>query len=168
MSDILFSQKTISHAIARLATQLNLAYHDKDLIIICVLNGAFMFFSDLVKQISIPHRIDFVKISSYGNDQKPGKIEWILKPTLDVKGQDIVVVDDIIDTGNTAKFITSNLRLHNANSVTVCALLSKMENRKWSIFAPCIGFDVQHDPFVFGYGLDLDGRERNLVNIYAK
>lgn len=109
-----------------------------------------------------------MKVFSYGNDEKPGDIDWILKPTLDVTGSDIIIVDDIINTGATAKFISTSLRLHDCNNVSVCALLSKMKNRKYSVFAPYLGFEVDNDPFLFGYGLELKGRERNRINIYAQ
>lgn len=166
-SKIIVHQSMINDAIERLAIDINKRFVDKDPILLCVLDGAFMFFSDLVRRLTIQHQVDFVKVSSYGDKEKPDILNWLLEPSLDVKDRTIIVVDDIIDTGRTAKFIESKLMLNDAKQVWICVLLSKIANRKESVFAPLVGMCIG-DHFVYGYGLDLEGRERHLVNIYAK
>jgi hypoxanthine phosphoribosyltransferase len=167
MSKIIAHKDMIMDAVERLALEINKRFVDKDPVLLCVLNGGFMFFSDLVRRLTIKHQVDFVKVSSYGQVERPGSINWLLKPSLDVKGRYVIIVDDILDTGQTAKFIESNLRMNGAKCIWTCVLLSKMANRKVSVFCPLVGMDID-DHFVYGYGLDLEGRERHLTNIYAK
>ena len=166
MSKVIAHKVMIMDAVERLAMEINKHFADKDPILLCVLNGSFMFFSDLVRRLTIEHQVDFVKVSSYGNAETPGTITWLLKPTLDIKGRYIIVVDDILDTGKTAKFIESSLQMNGAKQVWICVLLSKIANRKVSVFCPLVGLIID-DHFVYGYGLDLEGRERHLVSIHA-
>ena len=156
----------INDALERLAIDINKRFVDKDPILLCVLDGAFMFFSDLVRRLTIKHQVDFVKVSSYGYGMTPSSINWLLQPSIDVKDRTIIVVDDILDTGRTAKFIESKLMLNNAKQVWTCVLLSKIANREKRVFAPLVGISIG-DHFVYGYGLDLEGRERHLTSIYA-
>lgn len=158
--------KAIKVAVKRLGEQINKSYADQDPILLCILNGAFIFFADLVRYIDISHQVDFAQITSYGDGITPGDVAWVLKPSIDIAGRNVLIVDDIIDTGQTARFVCSNLRMRKAKSVAVCALLSKMANRKWSIYAPYVGFEIA-DTFVYGYGLDRKGRDRNLRAIYG-
>lgn len=167
MSKILLTPGMINDAIEKLAIKINTHFVDKDPILICVLDGAFMFFNDLVRRLTIKHQIDFVKVSSYDNGTTSGKVNWLLEPSLKIKDRTIIIVDDILDTGRTAKFIESKLRLNNAKQVWTCVLLSKIANRKEVVFAPLVGLSIG-DYFVYGYGLDLEGRERHLTSIYAK
>ena len=166
MSKLLLTKTMIQDAIECLAIDINKRYADKDPLLLCVLNGGFMFFSDLVRRLTIQHQVDFVKVSSYADSETPGEIRWLLKPS-DVKGRTIIVVDDILDTGQTAKFIESSLRMNDAKQVTTCVLLSKIANRQKRVFCPLVGLSIG-DHFVYGYGLDLEGRERHLTSIYAK
>lgn len=165
MSNVFIYKHTIQKAIERLATQINQEFADKDPVLLCVLNGGFMFFSDLVRLITIKHQVDFVKV--FNNKKAPGEIQWLLKPTIDIEGRYVIIVDDILDTGKTASFISSSLTMHKAKAVWVCVLLSKMVNRIKTVFCPYVGIDIV-DNCVYGYGLDLEDRSRNLTDIYVE
>jgi len=165
MPNLLIAHDEIARAVTRLAQSINEDYADTDPIILCVLNGGFMFFSDLVRQLGILHQLDFVKVSSYGDRQTADEVQWIWQARIDVTGRHVIVVDDIIDTGATAKFISAALRMKKAKSITWCVLLSKIVNRQFSIFCPYVGIDID-DHFVYGYGLDNKGRDRHLLDIY--
>lgn len=161
---VLLDERVIQEAVSRIAGQINADYAGRDPVLLCVLNGGFLFFSDLVRQIEILHQVDFIRVACYGDSQAPEQPRWVMGPSLELKGRHILVVDDIIDTGETASFINAGLILLHPRSIHFVALLSKMARRRRSVLCPYVGFNID-DHFVFGYGLDWQGRFRTLRDI---
>jgi hypoxanthine phosphoribosyltransferase len=161
----LLSEERIRDNVGLIADQINAEWEGKDPVLLCVLNGGFMFFADLTRQLTIPHQVDFIRIACYGDSPAPEQPRWVMGPSMELKGRHILVVDDIIDTGETAHFIEQGLGLLHPQSIHFVVLLSKMARRKRSVVATYIGFDIG-DHFVFGYGLDLKGRYRTMRDIY--
>jgi hypoxanthine phosphoribosyltransferase len=162
--DVLLSEEDISQRIRELGSQISADYEGKELVLIGVLKGSFIFLSDLVRQITIPLVVDFVSISSYGSSTTSTGIVRVTKdPDVDVEGKHVLIVEDIVDTGWTLKmsYLGENLRAANAESVRVCTLLDKPSRRQVEIELDYVGFEVP-DRFVVGYGLDFDGLYRNL------
>lgn len=162
----LFDHKEISKQITSLAKQINKDYKEKELICLCVLKGGFIFFSDLVKRITIPCQCDFVQVKSYKGIKSTNKIVLSVLPSLDLTNKDVLVVEDIVDTGQTMDFLVRYLKKKNPNSIKVCSLLEKPENRQKDIKIDYLGFTIP-DNFVVGYGLDLDESYRNLPHIFS-
>jgi hypoxanthine phosphoribosyltransferase len=159
------SEATIQQQIIALATQLNLDYADKAPVFLPVLNGSFMFASDLIKNISVPSRVSFVKISSYAGTTSTGQIKTLVGLDESLFNQDIIILEDIVDTGLTLQKLVEELKSLGVKSVEVAALLRKKPARDKQIPVKYIGFDIE-DEFVLGYGLDYDGLGRNLKDIY--
>jgi hypoxanthine phosphoribosyltransferase len=133
-----------------------------ELMVVCVLKGAFIFTADLVRQLSVPCRIEFIRASSYGGGRvSSGQVTLELEEIADLEARHVLLVEDIIDTGVTLSRILDELRSHNPASLRVCALLDKPSARKAPIEANYTGFAIPNH-FVIGYGLDLDGRHREL------
>ncbi len=164
VSEILFTPDQIQARVAELGSQISTDYDGKDLLLVGVLKGAFVFLADLIRRISIPLAVDFVSISSYGSSTKTSGVVRILKDLeQSVEGKHVLLVEDIIDTGLTLKlsYIVENLRARKAASVSICTLLDKPCRRETDISAEYVGFQIP-DKFVVGYGLDYDGLYRNL------
>lgn len=164
VSEILFAPDQIQVRVAELGSQISSDYAGKDLLLVGILKGAFVFLADLIRAISIPLTVDFVAISSYGASTRTSGVVRILKDLeQSVEGKHVLLVEDIIDTGLTLKlsYIVENLRARKAASVRICTLLDKPSRRETEISAEYVGFVVP-DKFVIGYGLDCDGLYRNL------
>jgi hypoxanthine phosphoribosyltransferase len=159
------NKSEIQQKVRSLAAQINLDYQDKTPVFLPVLNGSFMFAADLIKQIDIPARVSFVKISSYAGTVSSGQIKSLIGLDESLFNQDIIIVEDIIDTGLTLEKIIKELKNLGTRSVEVVALLRKQPARDKGIHARYIGFDIATE-FVLGYGLDYDGLGRNLTAIY--
>jgi len=131
--------------------------------LICVLKGAVTFLTDLMRQISIPHEIDFMAISSYGVGQREstGAVRLIMDLKTDISGRDVVIVEDIVDTGQTMDYLLRLFQARQPASLSVCTLLNKPSRRTADVKLDYIGFDIP-DEFVLGYGLDFDEKYRNL------
>ncbi len=156
----------IKNSISRIARNISSDYAGRDLVLIGVLKGAFIFLSDLVRLISIPVLIDFITVSSYGDGEKSsGKITVVQDIGIDIKGKDVLVVEDIVDTGKTLSFLLEHLKSFRAGSVKTCALLDKKECRKTGAKADYVCHAVKKC-FLVGYGLDYAERYRNLPEIY--
>ncbi len=141
-------------------------YQDRQLVVIGILKGAFIFMADLVRAMDIPLRVDFVRLSSYGTRaESSGRVSITKDIELDIKGKDVLVVEDIVDTGYTLKYLKELLELHNPASVRICCLIDKKERREVDIDVDYVGFDVKKG-FLVGYGLDFDERYRNLKGVY--
>ena len=140
-------------------------YKDKNLLMVSVLKGSVVFMSDLMRAVTIPCRIDFMSVSSYGSGVKTSGVVKIMKD-LDIalEGYDLLIVEDILDSGMTLDYIIEMLQGRNPKSVKICTLLDKPERRKVNLKADYFGFTVP-DEFVVGYGLDYDERYRNLPYI---
>jgi len=162
----LFTEKQIQTRIAALARRINRDYSGREIILVGVLKGAFIFLADLSRRIKIPAKIDFVRAASYGTETcSSGKVRLTKKPELSLKGRDVVIVEDIIDTGVTLKFLHRCLRARRPRSLTVATLLDKPSRRKVAFKADYVGFVIP-DYFVVGYGLDCAEEHRNLRGIY--
>ena len=163
---LLFSEKQIQQRIGALARQITKDYSDREIILVGVLKGAFVFLADLSRRIKTPVKIDFVRAASYGTGtSSSGKVILTKKPELSLKGKDVIIVEDIIDTGVTLRFLHRCLKARRPRSLTVVTLLDKPSRRKVRFRADYIGFVIP-DYFVVGYGLDCAEEHRNLRGIY--
>jgi hypoxanthine phosphoribosyltransferase len=161
------TEQQIQNRIKELAEQISQEYKEKIPIFIGVLNGAFIFLSDLIKNVSIDCEIDFFKLSSYGDAKiSSGNVKMLKELNCDVNGRDIIIVEDIVDSGLSIKFIEEIFSAHTPNSMKVCTLLMKPESLKYDVKIDYIGFKIP-GKFVIGYGLDYAQKFRNLRTIYA-
>ena len=159
------SQEEIASIVKRLAERISEDYDQKELVLICILKGAFIFFSDLVRHLQIPVQIDFVRLASYGAGMKTsGKIEITKDIETPIRGKDVLIVEDIIDSGRTLLFLKDRLARENPRSVKICALLDKKARREVEIEAEYMGKEIE-DVFVVGYGIDFNEAYRNLPEI---
>jgi len=156
----------LQDAVKKVADQINKDYKGKQPIFLGVLNGSFMFFSDLLKSIDLPCTVSFVKMASYEGTSSTGTINELIGLSEDISGKDIIVVEDIVDTGNTLEKIYQILADKNANSIKIATLLYKPEAYKKSHTIDYVGMDIPN-AFVLGYGLDYDGLGRNLSSLFV-
>lgn len=164
LQEVLIDEATLQSRISQLGAQINQDYAGcRDLLLLCVLKGGVMFLSDLSRHITVPHMIDFMAASSYGAGARrsSGSVRIDMDMRLDVKNKHVLVVEDIIDSGYTLAFVLKTLRNREPASLKLCALLNKQSRREVDIEVDYSGFDIENK-FVFGYGLDLDERFRNL------
>jgi hypoxanthine phosphoribosyltransferase len=161
------AEKKIQEKIAVLAQQINTDYKNKSAVFLPILNGSFMFAADLIKEIKIPCTVSFVKVSSYSGIQSTGQLKTLVGLDQSLFNQDILLVEDIIDTGLTLEKIVAELKSLGTKSVEVISLLRKKPAREKGIEIKYIGFDID-DEFVVGYGLDYDGLGRNYKDIYKQ
>ena len=159
------SQEEIASIVKRLAERISEDYDQKELVLICILKGAFIFFSDLVRHLQSPVQIDFVRLASYGAGMKTsGRIKITKDIETSIKGKDVLIVEDIIDSGRTLLFLKDRLARENPRSVKICALLDKKARREVEIEAEYMGKEIE-DVFVVGYGIDFNEAYRNLPEI---
>ena len=164
----LLPAEKIEKKIASLARQINKDYEGRTPLFLPVLNGSFMFASDLLKEVTIPCRVSFVKISSYaGATASSGQLKTLIGHDESLFDLDIIVVEDIVDSGLTLQRLLEDLRGRGAKSVEAVSLLRKQVAREKGIEVKYVGFDIDHE-FVLGYGLDYDGLGRNLKDIYKQ
>jgi len=164
--EILFPRDDIQRRVRELAAQISNDYSGHELIVIGVLKGAFIFMADLIRALSIPCRVDFVRIASYGGGQESGGRTVLTKDIeTSIRGRDILVVEDIIDSGLTLTYLVDWLKERNPQSLKVCAFLDKRRRRKVSFEADYVGFTID-DGFVIGYGLDFNEQARFLPEVY--
>ncbi|MBR2714622.1 MAG: hypoxanthine phosphoribosyltransferase [Ruminococcus sp.] len=159
---ILITEEQIKEAVSRITKQLEEDYKDKKVLFVGLLKGSIAFMADIVKSYSLMCQIDFMDVSSYGSStESSGTVNIIKDLSQSVEGKDVVIIEDIIDSGNTLSFIMQYLASKKANSVRICTLLNKPSRRKVDIAVDYIGYDIP-DEFVVGYGLDYDEYYRNL------
>ena len=159
---VLISEEQLKETVSRMGAQISKDYEGKNLLVISVLKGAAVFMSDILRAITIPCRIDFMAASSYGaGTETKGSVKILKDLDIDVNGYDILIVEDILDSGVTLSNIIKLLESRKANSVKVCTLLSKPARRKVEVPVAYEGFEVP-DEFVVGYGLDYAELYRNL------
>ena len=164
---VVINKKQIHEKVDALAAQISEDYSGKDLILIGVLNGAFIFLADLARAITIPHQIDFIRVASYGNsDSSSGTIKLTKEVELDCKNKHVLLVEDIIDTGATLDWLTEKFNDQDAASVRTCTLIDKKERRISEIPIDYIGFSLERG-FLVGYGLDYAQQHRHLPEIYT-
>ena len=161
--EILISEDKLQARIAELGQAISTDYAGQDLLLVCVLKGGVMFLTDLMQHITIPHSIDFMAISSYGiaARESSGVVRILMDLSTNIEGRNVLIVEDIIDTGHTLAYITRLLRARQPASLRICTLLNKAERREVDIPLDYVGFDIPNK-FVFGYGLDLDELYRDL------
>jgi len=164
--ELFIGNESINQRSRQIAAALNQTYAERCPVFIGVLNGCFLFLADLVKEITIPCEVGFIRVASYQGTATSGKIKEAFGLPENLKGRDIILVEDIVDTGLTLKFILEKVYLQEPASVSVCALLYKPE----AILSPLkelehVGFEIPNE-FVVGYGLDYNGLGRNLNDIY--
>jgi len=158
----LISREEIEARIAEIAEEITRDYGDRDLVMVGVLKGAFVFLADLARQVELPLEIDFVAVSSYGMDTESSGVVKIVKDLdLEIAGKDVLLVEDIVDTGLTLKYLSGMLRDRGPASVEICTLLNKPDARKVDIDVKYCGFNVP-PRFVVGFGLDYAERYRQL------
>lgn len=159
---IIYSQEMIEHKVQEMATQISTDYEGKDLLVICILKGSVIFTADLLKHISIHCNIDFMAVSSYGSGtESSGKVTIKKDIEYNMEGRNILIVEDIVDSGLTLKYLVDYLKSRKANSVEVATLMNKPSRRKVDIYVRYSGFEVPNE-FLVGYGLDYDEKYRNL------
>ena len=164
--DVLISEKEIDNRILDIADRINKDYEGEELTLICVLKGGVMFMCDLAKRLNLNVRLDFMSVSSYGSQTKSSGVVKIIKDLDDsIDGKNVLVVEDIIDSGNTLSYLMDILKKRGPKSIKLCTLLDKPSRReKKDVLVDYVCFEIE-DKFVVGYGLDYDQRYRNLPYI---
>jgi hypoxanthine phosphoribosyltransferase len=164
--EVLYSRAEIQKKVKEIASRISHDYAGRELIIIGILKGAFIFMADLIRELSIPCMIDFVRAASYGAGQETsGKVVMTKDIETSIKGKDILIVEDIVDTGLTLAYLVGWLKERNPRSLKVCAFLDKRKRRKVDFEADYVGFTMD-DGFVVGYGLDFNEQSRYLPEVY--
>ena len=163
--EVLITEEQIRAKTRELGQQISRDYAGKDLLMVCVLKGAVAFLADLMREITVPHEIDFMAISSYGASTESSGVVRILKDLdTNIEGRNVLIVEDIVDTGRTLHYITENLKTRRPKSVRVCTLLNKPSRRQIELALDYVGFDIPNK-FVIGYGLDFAEIYRSLPYI---
>jgi hypoxanthine phosphoribosyltransferase len=160
------TEKEIQKRIEELAVEINRDLAGKEVVFLGILNGAFLFAADLFRRIDFPARISFIKLASYQGTSSSGLIKELIGWNEDIKNKTIVVVEDIVDTGNTLERIVDELVIRKASDIKIAAMLYKPAAYTKKIPLDYIGFEIPND-FVVGYGLDYDGFGRNLTSVYT-
>ncbi len=160
----LFTVEQIQSKVREIADRITREYDGKEIIMVCILKGAFMFFSDLVRYIRIPIKVDFISCSSYVRSDSSGEVKMHQDLKEDIKGKHVILVEDIADSGLTLNFLREHLLQRNPASLKICALLDKKDRRVADVPLDYIGFGIPNE-FVVGYGLDYSNMFRNLPYI---
>lgn len=163
---LLFSSSEISRRVTELGSEVAADYRNKDPLFICVLKGGFIFLADLVRNIDYNVQIDFIRTSSYKEGMEPGDIELLTDVTTPIAGRHVLLVDDLLDTGITMKFIKETLLSRNPASLNLCALIDKQERKEVDVKADYLGFSIENG-FIVGYGTDWGETGRNFPDIYV-
>lgn len=158
---ILITDKQIARRIKVLASEIENDFRGREMVVISLLSGTVMFLADLIRHLNLPLRLDFMGVSSYGAGTESGELIFTKELRLDVKGRDVLLVDDILDTGKTLSRVLPKLRALQPRRIKTCVLLDKPARRREGIIADYVGFEIP-DLFVVGYGLDFAERYRNL------
>ncbi|ACD22092.1 hypoxanthine phosphoribosyltransferase [Clostridium botulinum] len=162
IQEILFDEETLNQKIKEIAAKISVDYKGKELVVVGILKGSVLFAAELIKNISIPCEIDFMAVSSYGNSTETSGVVRILKDLdYSIEGKDILLVEDIVDSGVTLSYLLKYLKARKANTIEIVSLLNKSARRKAEVYAKYIGFEVP-DAFIVGYGIDYAEKYRNL------
>ena len=162
VGEVLIDEETLAARVAELGVEISADYEGRDLLLIGVLKGAVFFMADLMRHLTVPCEVDFMAISSYGDSTDSSGIVRILKDLdINIEGRDVLVVEDIIDSGLTLSYLMRNLESREPASLEVCALMTKPDRREIDVPVRYIGFEIPNR-FVVGYGLDFGERYRNL------
>lgn len=166
--NVLISKEQIQERIKELGEELTRAYRGKDLVVVALLRGAYVFVADITREIAMPVCIDFMTTSSYENAEKSdGTVKILSDIREDIKGKEVLIVDDIIDTGHTLIKVKEHLESKKPNSLKICALLDKTSRRQVDLQPDYVGFPID-DIFVVGYGLDYQAYYRNTPYIFTR
>ncbi len=158
---VLITEAAIATRVRALSREIQKDFANRELVIVSLLNGTVMFLADLIRHVSLPLRLDFIGVSSYGAGTRPGELVFTKELRLDVRGRDVLLVDDILDTGNTMAMVLAKLRPLTPRRIKICVLLDKASRRVQDVHPDYVGFEIP-DYFVIGYGLDFAERYRNL------
>ena len=158
---VLIAEHQIARRIRRLSREIQRDFEGRELVIVSLLTGTVMFLADLIRNISLPLRLDFIGVSSYGRGTESGELVFTKELRLDVRGRDVLLVDDILDTGKTMCHVRRKLKALKPRRIKICVLLNKSARRVEDVRADYVGFEIP-DYFVVGYGLDYAERYRNL------
>ena len=163
------SSAAIEKRVKELADMINRDFKDQEVVIVGVLNGSFVFCADLVRHLKIPAQIEFVSLSSYEGTQSSGEVSFRLDVKQSLVGKNVIVIEDIVDTGLTISFLLKHMKLKQVKTLKLCSLLLKRARLKTEVAIDYLGFDIE-DKFVIGYGLDFDGRYRELpyIGVYGE
>ena len=162
--DVFISKESIESRVKELAGLINRDYKNQEIILVCVLNGSFIFCADLVRYITVPVQIEMVSLSSYEGTESTGEVSFRLDVKQSLVGKNVILVEDIVDTGLTISFLLKHMRLKDLKSLKLCSLLLKRARLKIEVPIDYLGFDIE-DKFVIGYGLDFNGSYRELPYI---
>ena len=158
---VLINERQIARRVNQLAREIERDFHGREMVVVSLLNGTVMFLADLMRRLSLPLRLDFIGVSSYGAGTEAGELVFTKELRLDVRGRDVLLVDDILDTGRTMSRVLAKLEALKPRRIKTCVLLDKTARRVEKIEADYAGFKIP-DYFVVGYGLDFAERYRNL------
>jgi hypoxanthine phosphoribosyltransferase len=163
LKEVLIPEDVLQRRIAELGAEITRDYEGKSLLLVCILRGGVMFLTDLIRQIKLPAMMEFMAISSYGAGARSsaGHVRVTLDLQTDICNQNVLVVEDIIDSGHTLKSVLDLLKARRPQSLEICTLLDKVERREVAVPVRYCGFEIPNE-FVFGYGLDIDEFYRNL------
>lgn len=163
LDEILVTEEALQKRISELGAEISRDYHEQDLLLVCILRGGVLFLADLIRHIEVPHMMDFMAVSSYGvgTRQSTGQSRITLDINTDINQRNVLLIEDIVDSGYTIKSVLDFLSTRNPSSLQVCVLLDKAERREVHVPIHYRGFIIP-DKFVFGYGLDIDEYYRNL------
>lgn len=166
---VLFSEEQLAKRVAELGRQISADYRGKLPLFVGILRGCIMFYTDLLKNVSVDCTLDFMCLSSYAGTSSTGQVRTMLDLRESIKGRHVIVVEDIVDTGLTLDYLLGNLRSRGAASIEICCLLDKPCNRKAEVHPKYVGFTVGNE-FVIGYGLDYNELYRNLpyIGVFRK
>ena len=161
VEEVLFDEATILKRVGELANQISSDYKGRDLIVIAVLKGGFMFASDLIRRLSLPASIDFIAVSRYVPNSETVQVKIVKDLDIDIEGKEVLLIEDIVDTGLSLNYLITNLRDRKPASIAICSLLDRSDLRLVNIPLNYVGFTVT-DEFLIGYGLDYRENYRNL------
>ncbi|MCG8698656.1 MAG: hypoxanthine phosphoribosyltransferase [Bacteroidales bacterium] len=157
----------IQSRIGQIADEINSQWKGKDLVFVAVLNGAFMFATDIIRRIELPCRVSFLKLASYQGSTSTGVIKQLVGINENLQNKTVIILEDIVDTGNTLDLVTQQLKSFYPAEIKIITLLYKPEACKYNFNLDFVGFSIPND-FIVGYGLDYNGLGRNLENIYTE
>lgn len=163
LAEVLVTEEQLAQRISELGQQISADYEGEDLLLVCVLRGGVMFLTNLMRNLTVPHMIDFMALSSYGVGarESTGTVRITMDLNMDIYDQNVLIVEDIVDSGQTMASLLEVLETRKPKSLRICTLLDKAARREVDVKLDYVGFDIE-DKFVFGYGLDLDEYYRDL------
>ena len=163
--EVLISKENIAKRVREISLQISENFHDTNPVIISILNGSFIFTADIIRELDIDCEVDFIKISSYEGMNSTGSIKMSKDLSIDIKNRRVIIVEDIIDSGLSIKYLYKHILKYKPKDITIVSLLAKTNNFKLNFNIDIIGFEISSE-FVVGYGLDFNQRFRNLKSIF--